>query len=51
LIKPQFEVDKGNFNSAGVAVNEKLQEDLIERIRICSKALNLELPKGPLLEF
>jgi len=45
LIEPQFEVDKGNFNSKGVVVNEKLQEDTIEHIQDCAKALDLE-PKG-----
>ena len=38
-------MDKGNFNSKGVVVNEKLQEDANEHIQDCAKALDLE-PKG-----
>jgi 23S rRNA (cytidine1920-2'-O)/16S rRNA (cytidine1409-2'-O)-methyltransferase len=45
LIQPQFEMGKGNFNSKDVVVNEKLQEEAIEHIQDCIKALDLE-PKG-----
>jgi 23S rRNA (cytidine1920-2'-O)/16S rRNA (cytidine1409-2'-O)-methyltransferase len=39
LIKPQFEVGKGNLNSKGIVVDEKLYEEVLQRIK--STAENL----------
>jgi 23S rRNA (cytidine1920-2'-O)/16S rRNA (cytidine1409-2'-O)-methyltransferase len=45
LIKPQFEVGKGNLNSKGLVVDEKLYDEVIQRIQTSAKTLALE-PKG-----
>jgi len=45
LIKPQFEVGKGKLNSKGIVVEEKLYDEVIQRIQTRAKTLALE-PKS-----
>jgi len=43
LIKPQFEVGKGNLNSKGLVVDPKLYDEVISRIESCASANRLKL--------
>jgi 23S rRNA (cytidine1920-2'-O)/16S rRNA (cytidine1409-2'-O)-methyltransferase len=42
LIKPQFEVGKGKLNNKGIVVDEKLYDEVIQRVQIRAKNLALE---------
>jgi 23S rRNA (cytidine1920-2'-O)/16S rRNA (cytidine1409-2'-O)-methyltransferase len=43
LIKPQFEVGKGNLNNKGLVVDTKLYDEVILRITNCASANQLKL--------